>query len=110
MVDIPLTSSNDFSETPWRPAIPLNVSPARTTYVAPDALDAMDAYPWPGNVDELARVVADAHGRAEGTEIVVVDLPECIHLAADAVSRPPRPDETIELDAFLARITFPKPM
>ena len=35
---IELTRSNDPSETPYRAAIPLNVSPDRTTCVDPDEL------------------------------------------------------------------------
>jgi DNA-binding NtrC family response regulator len=69
-----------------------------------EALDCLDSYPWPGNVDELARMVAHAHKRAEGVQIAVGDLPERIHLAADAASYPRRPEETIVLDQFLGRI------
>ena len=72
--------------------------------LSPEALDRLDQYPWPGNVDELAQMVARAHRRAEGVQITVADLPERIHLAADAAAHPRRPEETIELDVFLARI------
>jgi len=71
---------------------------------SPEALDALDAYPWPGNVDELAQVVGQTHQRAAGPEIGVDDLPERIHLAATAVARPPRPQEAIVLDEFLAQV------
>lgn len=70
----------------------------------PEALDALDAYAWPGNVDELARVVAAACQQAAGREIGVDDLPEQIHLAARAAAFPPKQEETIALDEFLARV------
>jgi DNA-binding NtrC family response regulator len=70
----------------------------------PEALDALDAYPWPGNLDELAAMVAAAHQRAGGPQIAVADLPDQIHLAADAAARPRKPEETIVLDEFLARV------
>ncbi len=70
----------------------------------PEALDALDAYPWPGNLDELAATVAAAHQRAGGPQIALADLPDEIHLAADAAARPRKPEETIVLDEFLARV------
>jgi len=69
-----------------------------------EALDRLDGYPWPGNVDELAHMVAEAHQRAEGVQIRVGDLPERIRLAADAAAHPPRQEERIVLDEFLGRI------
>jgi transcriptional regulator of acetoin/glycerol metabolism len=69
-----------------------------------EALDRLDAYPWPGNLDELARMVAEMHAKAAGPEIGVEDLPPRIRQAADAAARPRRPDETILLDEFLARV------
>ena len=81
---------------------------ARTTHqvtgFTPEALDALDAYTWPGNVDELIQTVAEAHKTATGPEIGVDDLPERIHAAAQAAAYPRRPEETIVLDEFLARV------
>jgi DNA-binding NtrC family response regulator len=71
---------------------------------SPDALDRLDAYPWPGNVDELAQMVAEAHAQAERVQIQAIDLPERIHLAASAAAHPRRPEQTIVLDDFLAGI------
>jgi len=68
------------------------------------ALDALDAYPWPGNLDELAGVVADAHRRATGMEIDAKDLPEKLHWVAQAAAHPRRTEEKIVLDDYLARI------
>jgi DNA-binding NtrC family response regulator len=71
---------------------------------SPEALDCLDVYSWPGNIDELARVVAEAHGRAEGPDIGPADLPRQIHLAAEAAAHPRRAEETIVLDEYLARV------
>jgi transcriptional regulator with PAS, ATPase and Fis domain len=71
---------------------------------APDALDRLSAYPWPGNVAELAEVVAAAHARAAGSLVLRADLPERLHAAAETAARPRRKDEPIQLDGFLARI------
>ena len=69
-----------------------------------EALDCLDAYAWPGNVEELGQVIQEAHRRAEGPEITLGDLPERIHLALAAAAHPRRPEETIVLDEFLGRI------
>ncbi len=69
-----------------------------------EALDRLDGYSWPGNCDELAQMVAEAHRRAEGPYIAVGDLPERIHLAAYAAAHPARLEESIVLDDFLRRI------
>ena len=71
---------------------------------APEALDRLDAYPWPGNIDELAQAVAEGRQRAAGAEIAAADLPERLRLAAEAGQRPRRKEETVQLDEFLARI------
>ena len=71
--------------------------------LTPEAMDLLAAYSWPGNVDELAQVVAEAHRRAAGTVIVAADLPASVHLASKAAAHPRRPEETIVLDEFLGR-------
>jgi transcriptional regulator with PAS, ATPase and Fis domain len=71
---------------------------------AAEALDRLDAHNWPGNLDELAIVVAQAHQRAGGAEIGVADLPERLHLAAGAAAYPRRTEETIVLPEFLGRM------
>jgi DNA-binding NtrC family response regulator len=70
----------------------------------PAALDRLDAYPWPGNLDELAEVVAEAHRRASGPEIDVADLPERLHWSVRAAAHPRRPEENIVLDEYLSHI------
>jgi len=68
------------------------------------ALDRLDAYSWPGNLDELAQVVAQSHQRTAGPEISPEDLPQKIHLATQAAAQPRRVEETINLDEYLGRI------
>ena len=70
----------------------------------PEALDQMVGYPWPGNLDELADAVREAHDRATATLIGPRDLPRRILLAADVAQRPPRRDEPIDLAGLLAKI------
>jgi DNA-binding NtrC family response regulator len=70
----------------------------------PETLDRLDAHPWHGNLDELARVVAEAHGRCETPQITPADLPQRLHLAADATAHPRRKEEPIALGQLLAEI------
>ncbi|MEI8372140.1 MAG: helix-turn-helix domain-containing protein [Planctomycetota bacterium] len=70
----------------------------------PDALDRLCAYSWPGNVAELAQVVAESHARASGTLVTRDELPERLRLAAEAAARPRRKEEPIQLDEFIAHI------
>jgi len=78
--------------------------PKQVAGFSPEALDRLDAYPWPGNVDELAQITAEAHERAQTPRIGVADLPERIHLTHHAVAHPRRQEETVVLDALLGQI------
>ena len=69
-----------------------------------DAMDCLDAYGWPGNIDELFSVVEQSHERAEGPRITLRDLPAQLHLSTHAASHPRRQEETIVLDDFLGRV------
>jgi DNA-binding NtrC family response regulator len=71
---------------------------------ASEALDKLDAYAWPGNLDELVEIVSAAHKYAQGTEVTPEELPPQIHLAAQAAAYPRRVEETIHLDEFLGRV------
>ena len=71
---------------------------------SPEALDRLDGYSWPGNLAELAEVVAESHRGAAGREIGVADLPERLHWAAQAAAHPRRTEETIVLDEYLGRV------
>jgi DNA-binding NtrC family response regulator len=70
----------------------------------PEALDRLDGYSWPGNIDELAQMVAESHRKAAGAEIGPDDLPQRLRWVAETAARPRRKDETIVLDEFLGRI------
>lgn len=70
----------------------------------PAALELLSSLPWAGNIDELADAVRAACERATSSRVTVADLPDWIHLAQDAAARPPREEEPIELDAFVAEI------
>lgn len=79
-------------------------SSRQLTGFTPEAMDLLVAYSWPGNLDELAQVVAEAHRRAGGTLIEPAHLPERIHLADEAARYAPRRPERIVLDEFLKRV------
>jgi transcriptional regulator with PAS, ATPase and Fis domain len=70
----------------------------------PAALELLAGLPWPGNIDELARAVREACERASGPHVSLADLPDWVHLAAGAAARPPRDEQPIQLDQFLADI------
>lgn len=56
-----------------------------------DAMSALLAYPWPGNIRELHNALRYALATCEGDEVVVGDLPEeCLHgqLAHPGARRP----------------------
>ncbi|WP_370569407.1 sigma-54-dependent transcriptional regulator [Methylacidimicrobium sp. B4] len=50
--------------------------PQAATRIAPDAMRALQAYPWPGNIRELENVVQRAMVLAASTTIEVSNLPE----------------------------------
>lgn len=69
-----------------------------------EALDQLVAYPWPGNIDELAAFVRQACALAAGPLVAASALPEKLRLTAAAVAHPPREDDHLVLDQFLAEI------
>ena len=70
----------------------------------PEALDALAGYDWPGDVQELSAMVAEAHASAEGPQVQARDLPQCINLASDASRFTRKTDDTIVLEQFMAEI------
>ena len=71
---------------------------------SPEALDQLIAHPWPGELDELAATVAQAHRAAAGPSVSAAELPRRLHLAASAAARQPKVEETIVLEEFLGEI------
>jgi len=69
-----------------------------------EAMDYLVAYPWPGNLDELSAVVRDVHQRSRGAEITPRDLPKQIYWGIDAAAHPPKSDDAIVLEEFLANV------
>ena len=72
--------------------------------LAPEGIDRLALYPWPGNVEELAEVIAVADKTAEGPRISAADLPAKIQYSLNAATRPRRAEETIVLEQFLSQI------
>jgi DNA-binding NtrC family response regulator len=70
----------------------------------PEALEQLDAYHWPGNVDELAKVVEESHQRTSGVEIAPLDLPERLQVATVAAAHPRREEQRIVLGKFLGEM------
>jgi len=68
--------------------------------VEPDAMAAMVAYDWPGNIRELANVIERAQILAEGDAITVDDLPDTITAAplAEASQPPAAPAPAAQAD------------
>ena len=71
---------------------------------SPEALDALAGYDWPGDLQELSELVAEAHAQAEGHQVQVRDLPGRLRLAADSSRFARKPDETIVLEQFMGEI------
>jgi DNA-binding NtrC family response regulator len=69
-----------------------------------DALDLLALHTWPGELDELREVIADAHRAANTHEITPADLPPVVHHAAKSAAHTRREPERIVLDELLANI------
>jgi DNA-binding NtrC family response regulator len=68
------------------------------------AQELLAAYPWPGDVEELAQAVREAGRKAAGTQVSPTDFSDRFHLALHAAAHPPREQESIDLDELLAAI------
>ncbi|TWT31952.1 AAA-type ATPase lid domain-containing protein [Blastopirellula retiformator] len=68
------------------------------------AADALLDYDWPGNIDELAAVIAEAASATDSVWIDADHLPQKIRHALEAKRFAAKPAEPIELDAFLAGV------
>jgi DNA-binding NtrC family response regulator len=80
-------------------------SERRRAGFAPEALETLAAYDWPGNLRELARVVELAHAHAAGEMIGVGDLPAAMRGNLGAAYAPPAmPPPVTPLDPTLTRV------
>lgn len=71
---------------------------------SPEALDRLDGYAWPGNLDELARVVTESHARTKTPLIAASDLPQHVHLGTAQSLHAGKKEEPIRLDEFLREV------
>jgi DNA-binding NtrC family response regulator len=71
---------------------------------APEAMDRLCLYDWPGQTDELSALIRQSFSQAEGFEITSEDLPKQLRLAAEAVRHPRPTPQTIDLEKFLTRV------
>ncbi len=71
---------------------------------SPEALDALSQHSWPGDVQELAEVVREAHARATGSLVAVGEFPARLLAQQRAGDSSPRSTPDIDLDEFLADI------
>jgi transcriptional regulator with PAS, ATPase and Fis domain len=72
---------------------------------ADPAVKSLQAYDWPGNLRELARVIEEAHAHGSGDLVEADDLPAAIrgHLAS-AYNPPPSVPPVIPLDELLTQV------
>lgn len=69
--------------------------------VAPEALERLLACTFRGNVAQLRETIASACQKAQGSWIVVADLPEFCRQAAEALAHPRREPQAISLDEVM---------
>jgi DNA-binding NtrC family response regulator len=73
--------------------------------VTADGLAKLAAYDWPGNLRELARVVAAAHAAGSGDWVEAEDLPAAIRGSLGAAYLPPPlPSPITPLDELLTQV------
>jgi two-component system nitrogen regulation response regulator GlnG len=73
--------------------------------VAPEALERLRNYPWPGNIRELQSVLKQALLRASGAVLLPVFLPELSGSPGEPGPAPPGAD--VGLEAFIRRRLVP---
>jgi NtrC-family two-component system response regulator AlgB len=75
---------------------PVRSGPMRRLTVTPEAMNAMLAYAWPGNIRELSNVLERALLLANGDTLTCDLLPEELRLSGVAVSGTDPDDESLE--------------
>jgi DNA-binding NtrC family response regulator len=70
----------------------------------PEAIEALVAYDWPGNLRELARVVDAAHATGPDDRVGVADLPAAIRGHYGGAYLPPPPPAPASLDETLTQV------
>ncbi len=82
-------------------------SPTSQMQVSQDAMRALMAYPWPGNVRQLENAVERAVALSAGRQqIELSDLPVEVHVAPSSTQAPfvELPEEGLDLPGYLAAI------
>ncbi len=75
------------------------------TGFTPQALSALTAYDWPGNLRELARVIDYAHSQAGGPLVAIEDLPSSIRgQLSDGYPSTPHTNAIKPLDELLTEV------
>jgi DNA-binding NtrC family response regulator len=70
--------------------------------LSPEAWEFIEGYSWPGNLRELAAVLAAARRHATGEHIEAADLPAPLRLAVRLEQTPgPQPERSLPLDHLL---------
>jgi len=72
--------------------------------LTPEALELLDGYHWPLNIEELRETIVFGCNAAIGPRLAASDLPDRVHYARAAARRPAREAESIDLDVYLASI------
>src|SRR5262249_32291990 len=62
---------------------------------APEAMDQLVQYDWPGQIDELSAIAREAFERSEGFEVTPADLPKRLRQAAEAARFTRQPAQPI---------------
>ena len=72
--------------------------------IAPEAMDILRRYPWPGNIRELQSVLKQAMLTASGAVLISAFLPESLRISPDPLAVPVRRAEAdFSFEAFILR-------
>jgi len=74
--------------------------------IAPEALERLRGYSWPGNIRELQNILKQALLRASGTVLLPAFLPELSEEPGDPSGGPP-PEPDLGLEAFIRQRLLP---